>query len=78
MEKNLQKDIFDVLQKHNRYDLITMILTLIQEIDYDTDDEDDDFEYEEEDEPREEYNECGSIPEDPSFCISHDGFYYLK
>jgi hypothetical protein len=48
-----------------------MILTLIDDIDSD-------YEPEEDDEPTEEYSECGAIPEDPSYCISDDGFYYLS
>ena len=71
MDENLQKDIFSVLKKHKRYDLIQMILTLIEEIDSD-------YEPEEQEEPDEEYDECGSIPEDPSYCISSDGFYSLS
>ena len=72
MDENLQKDIFDVLKKHNRYDLITMIMNLIEEIDSEYEPSD------EEEEPREEYFEGGAIPEDPSFCISDDGFHYLS
>ena len=72
MDENLQKDIFDILKKHNRYDLITMIMNLIEEIDSEYEPSD------EEEEPREEYFEGRSIPEDPSYCISDDGFYYLK
>jgi len=71
MDEKLQKDIFDILQKHNRYDLINMILTLIEEVDSD-------YEPEEDDEPTEEYFEGGAIPEDPSFCVSNEGFYYLS
>ena len=71
MDESLQKDIFDILQKHNRYDLINMIITLIEEIDSD-------YEPEEQEEPVEEYFECGSVPEDPSYCISDDGFYSLS
>ena len=71
MDEKLQKDIFNVLQKHKRFDLINMILTLIDDIDSD-------YEPEEDDEPTEEYSECGCLPEDPSYCISDDGFYYLK
>lgn len=70
MDEKLQKDIFNVLQKHKRFDLINMILTIIDDIDSD-------YESEEQDEPDEEYFECGAIPEDPSYCISDDGFYYL-
>ena len=71
MDEKLQKDIFDILQKHNRYDLINMILTLIEEVDSD-------YEPEEDDEPTEEYREFGAIPEDPSYCVSDDGFYSLS
>jgi len=71
MDEKLQKDIFNVLQKHKRFDLINMILTLIDDIDSD-------YESEEQDEPDEEYFECGAIPEDASYCISDDGFYYLS
>jgi hypothetical protein len=48
-----------------------MILTLIEEVDSD-------YEPEEDDEPTEEYFEGGAIPEDPSFCVSNEGFYYLS
>ena len=71
MDEKLQKDIFSVLKKHKRYDLIQMILTLIEEIDSD-------YEPEEQEEPDEEYFECGAIPEDPSYCISDEGFHYLS
>jgi hypothetical protein len=72
MDENLQKDIFDILKKHRRYDLISMILNMIEEIDSEYEPSD------EEEEPREEYFEGGSIPEDPSYCISDDGFHYLS
>ena len=71
MDEKLQKDIFLVLKKHKRYDLIQMILTLIEEVDSD-------YESEEQEEPDGEYFECGAIPEDPSYCISDDGFHYLS
>ena len=71
MDEKLQKDIFNVLQKHKRFDLIQMILTIIDDIDSD-------YEPEEQEEPDEEYSECGSIPEDPSYCISDEGFHYLS
>jgi len=71
MDEELQKDIIKVFQKHNRYDLISMILNMIEEIDSD-------YEPEEQEEPYEEYFEGGAIPEDPSYCISHDGFYSLN
>ena len=71
MDEELQKDIFSVLKKHNRYDLITMIMNLIEEIDSD-------YETSDEEEPYEEYFEGGAIPEDPSYCISDDGFHYLS
>ena len=71
MDEKLQKDIFNILQKHKRFDLIQMILTLIEEIDSD-------YESEEQEEPDEEYSECGAISEDHSFCISDDGFHYLS
>ena len=71
MDEELQKDIFSILKKHNRYDLITMIMNLIEEIDSD-------YETSDEEEPYEEYSECGALPEDPSYCISDDGFHYLS
>ena len=71
MDEELQKDIFSILKKHKRYDLITMIMNLIEEVDSD-------YEPEEQEEPAEEYFECGAIPEDPSYCISDDGFYSLS
>jgi hypothetical protein len=72
MDEELQKDIFSILKKHNRYDLISMIMNLIEEIDSDYESSD------EEEEPYEEYFEGGAIPEDPSYCISDDGFHYLS
>ena len=71
MDEELQKDIINVFQKHNRYDLITMILNIIEEADSE-------YVPSDEEEPMEEYSECGCLPEDPSFCISDDGFYSLK
>ena len=71
MDEELQKDIISIFQKHNRYDLITMILNMIEEVDSD-------YEPEEQDEPIEEYCEGGCLPEDPSYCISDDGFYSLN
>ena len=72
MDEELQKDIIKVFQKHQRFDLISLVLNMIEEIDSDYEPEED------EEEIREEYSECGALPEDPSYCISHDGFYYLK
>lgn len=72
MDEELQKDIFSVLKKHQRYDLISMIMNLIEEIDSEYEPE------EQEEEPREEYFEGGALPEDPSYCISDDGFHYLS
>ncbi len=71
MDEELQKDIITIFQKHNRYDLISMILNMIEEIDSD-------YEPDDQDEPTEEYSECGCLPEDPSYCISDDGFYSLN
>lgn len=71
MDENLQKDIFDILKKHQRYDLITMILNMIEEVDSE-------YEPSDEEEPYEEYFEGTAIPEDPSYCISDDGFHYLS
>ena len=71
MDEKLQKDIFNVLKKHKRYDLISLVLNMIEEIDSD-------YEPEEDEEPFEEYSECGCLPEDPSYCISSDGFYSLN
>ena len=73
MDEELQKDIIKVFQKHQRFDLISLVLNMIEEIDSDYEPEED-----EEEEPREEYFEGRSIPEDPSFSISHDGFHYLN
>ena len=72
MDEELQKDIIKVFQKHQRFDLISLVLNMIEEIDSDYEPEED------EDEPFEEYCEGGALPEDPSYCISSDGFYYLK
>lgn len=72
MNEELQKDIFSILKKHNRYDLITMILNMIEEIDSDYEPE------EQEEEIREEYFECGSICENTTYNISDDGFHYLS
>ena len=71
MDEELQKDIFSILKKHKRYDLITMIMNLIEEVDSD-------FEYESQDEPPEEFCEGGALPEDPSYGVTDEGFYYLK
>ena len=71
MDENLQKDIFDILKKHRRYDLITMILNMIEEVDSD-------YEPEEQEEPHEEYFECGAIGEDTSYNVTSDGFHYLS
>jgi hypothetical protein len=71
MNENLQKDIFEILKKHQRYDLISMFLNIIEEIDSD-------YEPSSESECDEEYSELGALPEDPSYCISDEGFYYLK
>ena len=71
MDEKLQKDIFSILKKHNRYDLIAVLLTLFEEIDSD-------YEPFSEDEPEEEFHEMGAMPEDPSYCISDEGFHYLS
>ena len=71
MNENLQKDIFEILKKHQRYDLISMFLNIIEEIDSD-------YEPSSGSEGEEEFSECGCLPEDSSYCISHDGFHYLK
>jgi hypothetical protein len=71
MDEKTQKDIFNLLRAHNRYDLIAVLLTLFEEIDSD-------YEPFSEDEPDEEFSELGAIPEDPSYCISDEGFHYLS
>jgi hypothetical protein len=71
MDEELQKDIFSVLKKHQRYDLISMIMNLIEEIDSE-------YEPEEEEEPMKNILKAERLPEDPSYCISDDGFHYLS
>jgi len=71
MDEKLQKDIFNVLQKHQRYDLISLILNMVEEIDSD-------YETSSESECEEEFSECGALPENPSYCISDEGFYSLN
>ena len=71
MDEELQKDIIKVFQKHQRFDLISLVLNMIEEIDSD-------YEPSDEEEPYEEYCEAGCLPEDPSYCISSDGFYSLN
>ena len=72
MDEELQKDIFSILKKHKRYDLITMILNMIEEVDSDYEPE------EQEEEIREEYFECDAIGEDTSYNVTSDGFHYLS
>jgi len=71
MDEKIQKDIFNILKKDNRYDLIAVLITIFEEMDSD-------YEPFSEDEPYEEFNELGAIPEDPSYCMSDEGFYYLS
>tara|TARA_R110000823_G_scaffold52582_3_gene129982 strand:+ start:284 stop:499 length:216 start_codon:yes stop_codon:yes gene_type:complete len=71
MDETLQKDIFDILKKENRYDLIAVMITLFEEMDSD-------YEPESSDEPPEEYMEGGSIQEDCDYGETSEGFYYLK
>ena len=71
MDENTQKDIINILRKSKRYDLIAIMLTIFEGLDSD-------FEYESQDEPMEEYSECGALPEDPSYAVTDEGFYYLK
>tara|TARA_R110000803_G_scaffold52472_5_gene108047 strand:- start:855 stop:1073 length:219 start_codon:yes stop_codon:yes gene_type:complete len=72
MNEETQKDIITILMKSGRADLVAIMMTIFEEMN------DSDFESQEEDEPPEEYMEGGAIPEDPSFCMTGDGFYYLK
>ncbi len=71
MDENTQKDIINILRKSKRYDLIAIMLTIFEGLDSD-------FEYESQEEPVEEFCEGGALPEDPSYGISDEGFYYLK
>lgn len=70
MDETLQKDIFDILKKENRYDLIAVMITLFEEMDSD-------YEPESSDEPPEEYMEGGSVEEDLDYGIDA-GFFYIK
>tara|TARA_R110000744_G_scaffold53785_1_gene114629 strand:+ start:233 stop:448 length:216 start_codon:yes stop_codon:yes gene_type:complete len=71
MDEKLQKDIFDILKKENRYDLIAVMITLFEEMDSD-------YEPESCDEPPEEYMEGGSVEEDTDYGVTAGGFYYIK
>jgi len=72
------KEILKILAKDRRYDLCSVLLTLLDELE---EEEDMDYEPIEEVEPIEEYIEAGSVPEeydDEDVGMTPDGFLYLK
>jgi len=72
------KEILKILAKDRRYDLCSVLLTLLDELE---EEEDTDYEPIEEVEPIEEYIEAGSVPEeydDEDVGMTPDGFLYLK
>lgn len=72
------KEILKILAKDRRYDLCSVLLTLLDELE---EEEDMDYEPELVDEPHEEYIEAGSVPEEydeDDIGMTPDGFLYLK
>ena len=72
------KEILKILAKDRRYDLCSVLLTLLDELE---EEEDTDYEPIEEVEPIEEYIEAGSVPEEydeDDVGMTPDGFLYLK
>lgn len=72
------KEILKILAKDRRYDLCSVLLTLLDELE---EEEDTDYEPIEEVEPIEEYIEAGSVPEEydeDDIGMTPDGFLYLK
>lgn len=72
------KEILKILAKDRRYDLCSVLLTLLDELE---EEEDMDYEPELVDEPLEEYIEAGSVPEEydeDDIGMTPDGFLYLK
>ena len=72
------KEILKILAKDRRYDLCSVLLTLLDELE---EEEDMDYEPELVDEPLEQYIEAGSVPEEydeDDIGMTPDGFLYLK
>lgn len=71
MDEKAKNDIIKILTDKKRFDLLSLMMTIFEEMDSD-------FEYESQEEPVEEYYERNSVEEDISYSITPDGFHYLN
>ncbi len=71
MDEKSKNDIIKILTDKKRFDLVSIMMSIFEEMDSD-------FEYESEQEPVEEYYERDSIDEDATFGVTEEGFHFLN
>ena len=71
MDEKAKNDIIKILTDKKRYDLVSLMMSIFEELESD-------FEYDSPEEPVEEYYERHSIDEDTSFSVTTEGFHYLN
>ena len=71
MDEKSQNDIIKILTDVNRFDLVSIMMSLFEEIDSD-------YDYESPDEPVEEFFERNAVSENIDTGQTSDGFFYIK
>jgi len=71
MDEKSKNDIIKILTDKKRFDLVSIMMSIFEEMDSD-------FEYDSPEEPVEEYYERDSIDEDTAFGVTEEGFHFLN